>query len=301
MKIQLQTLEDYCPVADKVPLYFNPGYVRSHNYENLLAAQIVAPENQKILSLFGLDKSHAKSLSFSPFGSFWSPHGISHENFKRYLDSLESALAGNGIKSIEITHPAEIYSDFISPDWLTSMGYSLDYQDLNQHIALDEHREVHNMQLRKLKKLERDDFLVRKLKTGEFDQLHDFIANSRSFQGLKINIDKNRFLKLINNMPDSYDGWAVSKNGQWAAAVVISIVTDDIVYYYLPATNNDFRSSSPMVLLLDYLAEYYRAKNFKYFDLGVSSIRGKKQAGLYTFKERMGAVCLPKSTLVKYL
>ena len=44
-----------------------------------------------------------------------------------------------------------------------------------------------------------------------------------------------------------------------------------------------------MVLLMVSLMESLTSKGAKLLDLGLSSIDGKKQSGLYAFKKRMGA------------
>jgi hypothetical protein len=68
-------------------------------------------------------------------------------------------------------------------------------------------------------------------------------------------------------------------------------------YYFLPATAVEHLSKSPMVLLIKELTEVCEAKGLEYLDLGIASVEGFKQKGLFEFKERMGALESPKRTL----
>ncbi len=55
-------------------------------------------------------------------------------------------------------------------------------------------------------------------------------------------------------------------------------------------------SESPMVFLIVSMANWCKERNIDFLDLGISSIEGQLQQGLYDFKKRMGAIDAEKWT-----
>jgi lipid II:glycine glycyltransferase (peptidoglycan interpeptide bridge formation enzyme) len=77
--------------------------------------------------------------------------------------------------------------------------------------------------------------------------------------------------------------------------------SDNSLYYFLPATGVDFLSESPMVFLIVAMANWCKERNIQFLDLGISSVEGHLQQGLYDFKKRMGAKDSEKWTLEQSL
>jgi hypothetical protein len=154
------------------------------------------------------------------------------------------------------------------------------------------------MELRKLHRLKNQNCTIEQ--TQDFKQFFDFLSSCRSEQGLAINIDYPTLTALKLAFPNNFEIWIVKKDHKWISAVLMTKVCNGIWYYYLPGTLNAFKSLSPMVLLLDHLINHYK-KTSDIIDLGVSSIQGEKQTGLYQFKKHMGAQDMEKITFQKRL
>ncbi|MEQ9007290.1 MAG: GNAT family N-acetyltransferase, partial [Ekhidna sp.] len=185
-----------------------------------------------------------------------------------------------------------------SQDLLKS-GFSLSFRDVNQQIELtsDWEDRIHKMQQRKLQSLKADGFQFRKMKENELETAYKFLTVCRQAQGLQINISLEQLQTQNENLPSKLECFCVFRDEKISALCIAVNVTSDIAYYYLPATSPMFRNQSPMVLLIAGMVDYYREKDFKYLDLGVSSIQGKPQETLMKFKERMGAEVSDKLTL----
>lgn len=273
--------------------YYEEAYLHHQSYDCLLSFE----EGNSAIH-FSVEDGAAVSLSQAPFGSFYG--FFDEHSFESCLSQIKSDLSSKGVKSIVLRHPASVYDPFISQEQLLQAGFTLQFEDVNQHIQLssDWEHSIHKMQRRKLNTLKEEGFYFRKMEGGELQVAHQFLTLCRQAQGLQINISWNLLHRLYEDLPGRYECFGVFRNEKISALCIALRVTETIAYYYLPATSPMFRSQSPMVLLLEGMVDYYRNQGFRYLDLGVSSVQGTPQETLRTFKERMGAVERKKPTMV---
>ncbi|WP_420316225.1 GNAT family N-acetyltransferase [Ekhidna sp.] len=273
--------------------YYQQGYFNSQQYQ-----QFLAYSSDSFFMPADIIDNRAISIPRSPFGSIFCLNETS-VGLESFLNHIKNDLLNKNVTELILHHPSSIYSNYPAPEILKDYGGEILFEDLNQHIPLNQNWEddIHTMQKRKLKTLIDDGFVFRKMEENELLTAHRFLTVCRQAQGLQINIEWER-LKLLNeNLPGKYECFGVFRD-QKISAVCISVnVTDQITYYYLPATSPMFRNQSPMVLLIAGMVEYYRVKGYKYLDLGISSIEGKPQEPLKLFKERMGGLTTSKPTL----
>lgn len=296
MDIQIHHTTETLPEAHPV-LYMRKAYLKAQEHNHLLVV-----ENENFYLPLRIEKDRAISMEKSPFGSFFStkPHFDSN-NFDHFHNQLLDQLARMGVRVLEIRHPSNLYSSFVSKELLLSRGYQSPFADINQHIPLDQGWEsrIHKMQQRKLAALIEEGFEFRQLPKSELKVAYQFLSVCRQTQGLALNISWDVLNALSESMPDAYQCFAVFREGRISSLCITVNVTKDIAYYYLPATSPMFRTHSPMVLLIAGMVDYFRSKGFVALDLGISSIQGKPQETLRIFKERMGAVQNEKPTLIK--
>lgn len=270
-------------------LYYKDAYLLAQQY-----AHLKVYSNDCFEVCFSLKTETATSLSSSPFGGIRSIKKAKLTQLKSFFDQLKTQLKLAGVQKIRLVQPPAYYLGFINNEWLKTLGFEEVSVELNQFVALTKPILFDKMQQRQLKKAK--DFNIRKVAVAELPKIHTFIAHCRKEKGLEINISQEKLISLFEALPESYDCFVVEKENQLIAAVVTANVTPDICYYYLPATLQAFKHKSPMVHLLNYLYGYYRDAGFEYLDLGLSSVRGVKQASLFQFKERMGATSTLRST-----
>lgn len=264
-------------------IFYAPDYLRIQAHKELAeysqgAMQIVfALQGDMAVSLpqglFGSVEKQKRTVNFHGFENFWN-------------EVVVPDLHARGVRRAEIIHPPDIYSGFVPTQWLEEVGFSQLYADINHHISLKDF-ELHEMEARKLKQLESGVFRVEKLPLSELEQVHRFISNCREEKGLKINTPLERLNELTQAFPNHYDLFMAYLEDEPASAVITLQAAPGVVYYFLPGTPEAMKSKSPMVGLIAHLVEHY-APTHEFLDLGVSSIEGKPQAGLVTFKERMG-------------
>lgn len=278
-------------------IFINSAYLEAQNH--LKFRQF---ENDFFLFQCTIENETAISISRSLFGSIvLKPDAIGHD-ITHFMQKVESELQNDGVRELTIKCPPSIYSDFINHHTLIQNGYNLNYSEINQHIPLtpDWASDIHQMQKRKIKALNAEGFVFKKLLETDLETVHQFITVCRQYQGLEINISLG-LLQQLASTTKKYDLFAVEREGKLSAVCICVRVTNDIAYYYLPATSPLFKSHSPMVLLIKGMVDYYQSEGFSMLDLGISSVEGKPQESLRTFKERMGGIETEKPVLSKSL
>jgi len=279
-------------------VYFSQAYLQSQSHSSL---QLFNDESYFIP--LSINKKKAISIERSPFGSFLDLSKDSSDYFHLFEKEVVTSLKVNEIEELLIKHPSSIYPHFLDKGLLSKVGYQLLYEDINQHIALDDEwqNRLHDMQSRKLKSLEKKGFEFKQISLSEIEVVHQFLTVCRQAQGLEINISLEKLKFLCENLPNTYDFFGTFRRNKLSAVCIAVRVTESIAYYYLAGTSPLFRSHSPMVLLIAGMVAFYRQLGFQYFDLGVSSFEGRPQETLRLFKERMGAIETKKPFLRKGL
>ncbi len=282
-------------INDPDLLYYKKSYLIAQQHDQLLCF-----DDSKLFLPLVIDGDTAISIPRSPFGSFFVKNIPSEDEFNQFLNFVLEQLKTKEVNRVQLIHPPKIYSRFLSLEWLTKAGFSVKYEDVNQHIELSTSWEktIHEMQSRKLERLKTQGFEFKKMDNSQLETGYKFIDACRQVQGLNINISFD-LLKELHQTTEAYDVFGVFRDGKISALCITARVTTKAVYYYLPATSPMFRTESPMVLLIAGMVDYYRSQGFKYFDLGVSSIEGVEQETLKVFKERMGGIESKKPFLEK--
>jgi hypothetical protein len=129
-------------------------------------------------------------------------------------------------------------------------------------------------------------------------EVYYFIAQARTNRQIPLSVNFKQMKQFFEAYPQRYSIYSVfdKKNVRMASCIMVQ-PDEQCWYYFLPATAVEHLSKSPMVLLIQELVELCRNKGLEYLDLGMASVEGHKQKGLFEFKKRMGALESPKRTL----
>lgn len=285
------------PFADL--LYFSSAYGHIQDYQNPVIVRGQKGKNPLFWIKYEQRNSTALSLAKSPFGGFWMHQDAKKDDFRRFVDLLSDHLQAQRLENLTLVQPPTLYKNAVPSSWIMEAGFDRIFIDQNQHLDLTSAIKYHDMQIRRLKKLEKQANVAFVEMHGEqLGQLYEFLAIARRQQGLEINIDAATFKKLHTVLPDHYRGFGVLYDGKIIAGLFLGYVTDQLAYYFLPGSDKTYHHLSPMVFLIDRLLIILRKQGCTTLDMGVSSIEGKLQEGLFAFKERMGAQTASKSTFI---
>jgi hypothetical protein len=266
-------------------LFYHPEYLRIQGHDNLRIYR-----DKKFCVGFALKGGRAVSLPGGLFGSFEKKGTASIRDFTDFFSKVREALQAERVKHMEIIHPADIYGQFAPAMWLEEMGMHKAYTDVNYAIAMDSYwtDRFHDMQQRKLKDAEKNNLRLRMNPGDELSEVYQFLHSCREDQGLVINITLEKLERMFEKFPAQYHAFSAYVGDEMVSSLVMVVVSRSVVYYYLPGTAAKYKSMSPMVPLLHFVGENYRAAGIQIMDLGVASVKGKVQEGLATFKERIG-------------
>lgn len=246
-------------------------------------------ENDVFKIVFSLVKMTAYSLPMGLFGSFQKKKRVAtYPEFESFWVEVKKELLIEKISRVELTHPSDMYRNFVAAEWLSEVGFSIMYSDINHHIPLSSFS-LHKMEQRKLSALNEGNFTVEKMDAKDLKLVYAFLKECRAEKGLKVNVSFEKLEQLVKKFPDRYDLFVGKLGKEMASAAITLKCSDEVAYYFLPGTLERYKKASPMVGLLDGIVRFY-AKSMKTLDLGVSSIEGKPQEGLIAFKERMGGI-----------
>jgi len=82
----------------------------------------------------------------------------------------------------------------------------------------------------------------------------------------------------------------VQEAGKLASLTVTAEIDAQTLYNFYPADSSAYLPYSPTVLLLAYIANWAKTRNFTTFDLGIATEKGQRNEGLMRFKKNMGAI-----------
>ena len=125
------------------------------------------------------------------------------------------------------------------------------------------------------------------------------IEANRVSLGAKVSVSFSTLIKLMSTFPDKYFLYQLRSpsSGKIAASVVLVETSPENLYVYLWADSIEFRSVSPVVLLLEGIINEFTDK-YTYLDLGTSAIDGVELEGVARFKDNLGAIRSSKKTIV---
>lgn len=239
----------------------------------------------------------AISLTGCPYSGLVVLKSVEPRELAHFLKEVSLRLESKDIKEIEIRQSPVFAWEHICPEAdkaFIEAGFVQKHVEINHHIQLgqaDYLASVHLMQRRKIKKCMQNQLEFKEEKNDTVGQIHHFIELCRKQQGLPINISLSQLRKTIAALPEHYRIFSIrNQQNEIVAATITVTISKHIIYNFLPAFDREYKTYSPLTFLTMQLHNRLSLEGFKYLDLGISSIEGKPQKNLITFKQRMGAI-----------
>jgi hypothetical protein len=254
---------------------------------------------------FQLDGGIAYSLYKAPFGSFSISEKVDFETFNEFIFFILDNLKNTGIQKIIIKHYPGFYQSNTSELIISSLGlngFRISKIDINHYIKVSGSSFssiIHPMELRNLNKCKKAGLVFNEHLNKEAALVFNSIESFRKARNIPINLNVKTLIKLVHTFPDKYKFYSVTLNNEIIAATIVVQVNNSVLYNFLPAHNEVYNSYSPMIFLMDRIYHYAFTNNFKFIDLGISSIEGKAQNSLIKFKERLGSIATSKLSFIK--
>lgn len=290
-------------------LFSNLEYLQAVSSKSLCSFYIYDKIKSYILGIirFQIDDDTATSLVNAPFGSVILNTQVEFEILDKFIRFFTEYLFDSGVSRIIINHYPWIYNP-IQHDKIVSAyglsGFNVGKVDISHYVQIDSDSlisKLHRMEKRKLSKCKKEGFLFKEHHNKDLNFLFTFIKSFRIKRNIPLNIDLQIIEALISKLPDHYKLFSLNSGNDLIACTIAVKASKDVLYNFLPAHNPKYDAYSPMVYLLEKIYEYAGKHQFKYLDLGISSINNKPQPDLIKFKERMGGITASKFSFLKNL
>jgi hypothetical protein len=236
------------------------------------------------------------------FGEIKANH-LTQSEFNHIIKILIDFQRSKGIKKWSITLPPSYYYSDFPLSLLNAFvvnTFKVENVDLNFHIDL------HDNKRRQFNKTKRK-FLNRALQKGHIfervschnriKEIYNIINENREKNGHKLSLSYSDLLDAHLNLPNVYEFFGLYEQQKCIAAAVCVNLGMNAAYVFYWAERYDNRHSSPVVELAYWLIDYYRNKQCRVLDLGISSEYSLPNSGLIKFKQDLGGVMTEKMTV----
>ncbi|WP_299254960.1 GNAT family N-acetyltransferase [uncultured Cytophaga sp.] len=253
-----------------------------------------------LLSCVESNKGEYMSGFHAPFGGL---EALPSAPVELFLTETIADLRKQDIASLEIKQAPFFYQPNVSIEIhnaLVKCGFAESATECNQYLVVDTNiqfdQHIDPQKRRRLKNAKKMGMYVALLDHIDTSDWYKVYAEGRTDKGFPITISEDKYNALYELMPHIYTYAGVYLDEILIATAIFVRVSKNVMYYFLAASAPDYAHLSPTVLLIEAL--YIKAVQEKctYVDLGISSVEGVLNEGLYAFKRHLRAEeCLKKN------
>lgn len=219
-----------------------------------------------------------------------------------FLKHLLEYSHENGLDSISLKLPSIIYQTGISQlfEILAGFDFRARPPEVNQHISVspgDFSNTIKRNERKKLRQCHEQNFHFRKLTNQQLTEAYDLISDSRVRNNFPVSMTLSGLSKMFQVFKQHYHLFGVYDGEKLIATAVSIRVSNKVLYNFYHGDLYEYRRLSPTVMLLEGVYKYCQANRISILDLGVSSVNGELNQGLYDFKKNCGSTSTKKLTL----
>ncbi len=198
----------------------------------------------------------------------------------------------------ELRVPPKFYDEFTHESFArTAQKFPCEIVcETNQYINLSENKNNYfsKTNSKMLRRLVYSGFTARILKNINPDGFY-LLQENRAKRGVELSLSYDQLLTQVDALPDRYRFVECCDSSRNLVAYAVFVRINSNAFYVLYwGENFSFRKYSPVVLMCDTILKYCQNKGVQFLDLGISSLHGNIDQGLFEFKERLGALSCPK-------
>ena len=267
----------------------NGGYIFNsssfHELKTTTYRFFVLYEKNKVISRisFYCNGSEAVSGQGATFGSFDSDEVLEVEKVVYFIKSFVALLFSSGIKKIGIRLPPSAYPEvgFVE-EQLRKENFEISATEVNQQLIISEESfkdRIRYNEKKKLKQSLRAGYVATELGIDSLPEVYQLVANTRNRKGYPISMTYEELLATIIALPSHYLIFGLFDKDVLIAATISIRVADNILYNFYHADKAEYRTHSPLVMLVGTIYKYCQEQRIELLDLGISSNRGELNEG----------------------
>jgi hypothetical protein len=281
---------------EEVPLFWSDRFREIHELENLDLKIDLNNTNRdfRVTIKRDIEKKNYWIPGSITFGGFWplDRSCISLDEYRLLYDELLSINKNCHLQEIKL--PPEYFYPKI---FINQKKYMLEFTQLkficeiNNHIELSKWSKDKMSQgnKKKVRQFTKKLGAVRKAKVNEYEKCIEVLIQNRNNIGIKLSLTKEKILQLLNELPQRYFMYMAEIGSNICAVAFITTLDESTNYVLYWGDNLEFRHLSPVTSLFLELVRISTLSNKLYLDLGISSLNGEINEGLYRYKKNLGS------------
>jgi len=286
------------------PLFWSSLYCTINGQSSIESTFDFGMESHEFRFIYDINNASLKSPGRATFGGIWISAGIpTHTYFINLYQSLFEQL--RIVDQINVTLPPEYFYPEIflnQSKALEACGFEKKYTDHNFHVDLPLWTPA-NLSKGNRKKIRQFADAGGEIVLGsdiDFVAAYEVLRKNRENRGVKISMDREKFIKNIFEFPGNYKIYLAKVKSEIAAVAYVVRLSEQVNYVLFWGDDTKFRHLSPVASLLKFLISVSREEGCKVLDLGISSVDGVLDDGLARFKSNLGAIETFKPTYSSY-
>jgi len=299
-----------CKKTSLLPSYFfnSDEYLKQFPESDIHFFYLNSTSSNSIVAKihFVIENQKALNPARAPYGGFET----SIDDLPTLLffwQEIETILKSLNVSKIEIRNwPDAFETENIEfrRNLYENFGFNLSFNDYSFYQLISQKTAAELFQKcerKRLKKCIKADFTFEKWEKPDLNLAYDLLFSFRQQKNIPLNISKEGLIKCFELFPNRYHLFTVKDKTEIIGLSVCIEVNSKIFYHFCLSTDPHYYLYSPSVMLYEGIYNYCKAQSYFLFDFGTASIEGKKQTGLYHFKEKLGGIMTHKPTYTKSL
>jgi GNAT acetyltransferase-like protein len=262
---------------------------------------VLTEKNQPISRMiFTFFNGKAISGIAATFGSIDFSQPMTEDKADFFFTKAVDLLAGFEIEGIIIKNWPSIYGASLNmPTCLSAAGFEILHSDVNQHLTITIEPFISRIKYNERKKLNQcleRGYRFMELSTEALTAVYELVENTRDRKGFPVSMSFDELSATILKLPEAYLLFGLYDGDTLIAASVSIRITEGILYNFYHADDIDYRSTSPLVMLVQNIYEFCQRNDIGLLDFGISSEKGVLNEGLFKFKQNLGCDTSEKVT-----
>lgn len=255
---------------------------------------------------FVIENKTALNPARAPYGGFETSLDDT-TSLLLFWQQIEKILKSQYVSTVEIRNWPDAFETRnieFRKNLQKHFGFRLSFNDFSFHQLISQKLGIElfkKPERKRLRKCIKAGFLFGKWQKPDLNLAYDLLFNFRKQKNIPLNISREGLIKCFELFPNRYHVFTVKDKSEIIGLSVCIEVNSDIFYHFCLSTNPNYFLFSPSVMLYEGIYDYCKTHSYRIFDFGTASIEGKKQEGLYHFKEKLGGIMTPKPTYTKSL